>query len=355
MIFGSPACATGQLTISKTADVSTTTPGSTVHYTITVTNSGSVAYSGANFTDPLTGVIDDAAYNGDASATTGSVSFGSPNLAWTGNVAVGATATITYSVTVRSPDPGDHVLANTVTSTTTGSNCASGSTDTRCTWRVSVSDLTILKTADVNTTTPGSTVHYTILVTNAGQIAYTGATFTDPLGGVLDDATYNNNATVAGGGSAVYASPNLTWTGNLAIGASATITYSVTVNNPDTGSHLLANTVTSATAGSNCPSGSTDARCTVTVSVSGLTIVKSADVSTTTPGSTVHYTITVTNTGLTTFTGATFSDDLTGVLDDATYGGNATVTAGPGSVSYASPPYLTWTGSLSPAQVATIT
>ena len=125
------SCATGQLTISKTADVSTTTPGSTVHYTITVTNSGSVAYIGANFTDPLTGVIDDAAYNGDASATTGSVSFSSPNLAWTGNLAVGAIATITYSVTVRSPDPGDHVLSNTVTSTTAGSNCASGSTDTR--------------------------------------------------------------------------------------------------------------------------------------------------------------------------------------------------------------------------------
>ena len=347
--------AAGQLTITKIADVPTTTPGSTVHYTITVTNSGSVAYTGANFTDPLTGVIDDAVYNGDASATTGSVSFSNPNLAWTGDVAVGATATITYSVTVRSPDPGNHVLSNTVTSTTAGSNCPSGSTDGRCTATVSVSDLTILKTPDVSTTTPGSTVHYTILVTNAGQTAYTSATFTDPLGGVLDDATYNNNVTVSsGGGTAGYASPNLTWTGNLAIGASATITYSVTVTNPDTGNHLLSNTVTSATAGSNCPSGSTDARCTVTVSVSGLTIVKTADVSTTTPGSTVHYTITVTNTGLTTFTGATFSDDLTGLLDDATYGGNATVTAGLGSVSYASP-YLTWTGNLSPAQVATIT
>ena len=87
---------------------------------------------------------------------------------------------------------------------------------------------------------------------------------------------------------------------------------------------MLSNTVTSATPGSNCPSGSTDAGCTVTVSVSGLTIVKTADVSTTTPGSQVHYTITVTNTGATTITGATFADDLTGLLDDATYNGDAT-------------------------------
>ena len=58
-----------------------------------------------------------------------------------------------------------------------------------------------------------------------------------------------------------FASPNLTWTGNLAVGASATITFSVTVNNPDTGNKILASTVTSATAGSNCASGSTDSRC----------------------------------------------------------------------------------------------
>ena len=59
-----------------------------------------------------------------------------------------------------------------------------------------------------------------------------------------------------------YASPDLTWTGNLAPGDTATITYSVTVNNPDTGNHILASTVTSAAAGSNCPAGSTDPRCT---------------------------------------------------------------------------------------------
>ena len=52
----------------------------------------------------------------------------------------------------------------------------------------------------------------------------------------------------------------LSWTGDLAVGAAATITYSVTVHNPDTGNHILANTVTSATPGSNCPSGGTDPR-----------------------------------------------------------------------------------------------
>ena len=228
------SCGTGQLTISKTAHVSTATPGSTVNYTVTVTNSGSVPYSGANFTDPLSGVLDDAVYNGDASATAGSVSFSNPNLAWTGDLAAGATATIKYSVTVRSPDLGDHVLSNTVTSTAAGSNCPSGSTDTRCTVTVNVSALTIIKTdANVSTTAPGSTVNYTITVTNTGKTAYAGATFTDPLSDVLDDATYGSGSATSG--TLTFTSPTLTWTGDLAVGASATITYSVTVKNPDNG------------------------------------------------------------------------------------------------------------------------
>jgi hypothetical protein len=90
-----------------------------VGYTVTVTNSGLVAYSGATFGDPLTGVLDDAAYNGDAVATAGSVSYASPTLTWTGNLAAGAKATITFSVTVNNPGTGNKILTSTITSAAT--------------------------------------------------------------------------------------------------------------------------------------------------------------------------------------------------------------------------------------------
>ena len=343
------------LTIASTASTSSTTPGSVVSYTITVTNSGTVAYTGATFTDSLSGVLDDATYNGDATATAGSLTLSSPNLTWTGNLAAGASATITFSVTVNNPDTGNKVLASTITSATAGSNCASGSTDARCASSVTVlvPGLTTTVSAGTGSTTPGSVVHYTVTVTNSGQTAYTGASFTDPLSGVLDDASYDNDA-AATSGTVSYASPNLTWTGNLAVGASATITYSVTVNNPDTGDKILVNTITSATPGSNCPAGSTDARCTstVTVLVPGLEIAASAGSGTTAPGSVVHYTVTVTNSGQTPYTGATFTDPLSGVLDDATYDSDASATAG--TVSFTSP-NLTWTGNLAVGASATIT
>ena len=102
-----------------------------VGYTVTVTDSGQTAYTGATFTDCLSGAAGDAAYNGDATATAGSVSYAAPVLTWTGNLAVGATATITYSVTVNNPDTGDKILANTVTSAAAGQQLPAGRRPTR--------------------------------------------------------------------------------------------------------------------------------------------------------------------------------------------------------------------------------
>ena len=248
---------TPALTITKTASTTTATPGATVAYTVTITNTGQVPYTGASVTDPLGGVLDDAAYNGNASATTGSVSFTSPDLTWTGNLDPAAAATITYTITVHNPDTGNHILANTVTSAAAGNNCPAGGTDPRCASTVDVSVLTIMNTASTATTTPGSAVAYTITITNTGQTPYDGAAVTDPLAGVLDDAAYNSDAT-ATAGSVTFTSPDLTWTGDLAPGAAATITFTVTVNNPDTGDKSLTSTITSAAAGNNCPAGGTD-------------------------------------------------------------------------------------------------
>src|SRR6202021_2685124 len=101
------------LTIVKTANTSAAVPGQAVGYTVTITDSGQTSYTGAVVTDDLTGVLDDAVYNGDAAATAGSVSYAAPNLTWTGSLSPGGSATVTYSATVGSPDAGDHLLVNT--------------------------------------------------------------------------------------------------------------------------------------------------------------------------------------------------------------------------------------------------
>jgi large repetitive protein len=343
--------AVGPIVIATSASTGTATQGGRVGFTVTVTNTAATAYSGVTYSMPLGNMVDDAAYNGDAAATAGTVSVSGQTLTWTGNLAAGAAATVTFSLTVNNPYTGNGTLAATVTSSTVGTNCASGSTDTRCTISVAVAALTIAATSTVTSAAPGSVVPVTVTVTNTGVTTYTGATFTDPLTGMLDDAVYNGNA-AASTGTVSYTSPNLTWTGNLAAGATATITFSVTVNNPDTGNKILTGTITSGTTGSNCFSGSTDSRCTLTVNVQGLTIANTASTSTTTPGSVVSYTVTVTNSGQASYGAATITDPLAGVLTDATYNGDATATSG--SLSYTSP-NLTWTGSLAAGATATIT
>ena len=100
---------------------------------------------------------------------------------------------------------------------------------------------------------PGQVVGFTVTVTDTGQTSYTGAVVTTSFAEMFDDAGYDNNAS-ATAGAVSYASPDLTWTGDLAPGGTAAITYSVTVNNPDTGDKLLLTTLLFwAATGSNCP------------------------------------------------------------------------------------------------------
>ena len=61
------------LTITKTANSAAVAAGCTVSYTIVIDNTGQVPYTAATITDALAGVLDDAAYNDDAAATTGTV------------------------------------------------------------------------------------------------------------------------------------------------------------------------------------------------------------------------------------------------------------------------------------------
>jgi uncharacterized repeat protein (TIGR01451 family) len=340
------------LTITATANTTAAAPGTAIGYTVTVTDSGQTPYTGATFTDSLSGALDDASYDGDAQTTAGSVTYSSPNLTWTGNLAVGGTATITFSVTVNNPDTGDKVIVTAITSSTVGSTCPPGGQNPGCSVTVAglTPALTIAQTASPATATPGSVVQYTVTVTDSGQTPYTGAAFTDPLGGVLDDAVYSSATATAG--SVSFASPDLTWTGNLAPGAVATITISVTVNNPDTGDHILASTVTSATAGSNCAAGSTDPRCTVTVGVAQLTIVSSSNVSSATPGSVVRFTAVFTNAGQVAYNGITIASNLVAVVGNATPDGDRTATSGTLAQTATG---LSWTGSIPVGGSVTVT
>ncbi|WP_338703296.1 LPXTG cell wall anchor domain-containing protein [Streptomyces sp. Q6] len=347
--------AVADLDIRKTSSArGTVKPGTKVTYTITLTNSGKGPYAGATFSDDLTDVVDDATYNNDAKATSGTVADTGRQVSWTGDVPAGDTVTLSYSVTVFT-DPselGDGRLGNAVVSTSPGAECPQGSTDPECATTNDVPTLTLSKSADPAAPLPGDTVTYTVTVTNdSDTAAYDDAAFTDDLTKVIDDATYNDDAQ-ATGGRATYADKKLKWTGDIPAAGSVTVTYSVTINDPLTGDQKMTNTVTGDVPGTNCPAEARNPRCTTTTPIPSLTIRKTAAPQNPRPGDTITYTVTVTNDSDAPYPGATLTDDLADVLDDATYNDDARATTG--TVTYTEPT-LSWTGDLAPGTTATLT
>ena len=337
--------------VLKTADVSEVIPGDTVTYTVEVTNTGEADYtalSPASFEDDLAEVLDDATFNDDASD---GASFDDTTgvLTWSGAVAVGTTVTVTYSVTVNDPSTGDQVLTNVVVTPSSG-NCPEGSTDAACTTASNSGTYTVEKSASAVSALPGDDVTYSLVVTNTGDVDYTGAdqaTFRDSLSDVLDDATYSGSTSP--GVTFDAGTETLTWSGDLAVGESVTVTYTVTVDSPPTGNSILTNTVVPTTPGGLCEVA---ADCTTTTALQSFTVAKTSTASVANPGDTVTYTVSVTNTGEVAYTDsdrASFTDDLSAVLDDASYNGDASAGA---SVDDSE---LSWSGALAVDETITVT
>ncbi|MFJ8433914.1 hypothetical protein ACIQ9P_21700 [Kitasatospora sp. NPDC094019] len=109
------------LLLTKRATPTDAKPGDRVTYTVTATNRATGTYVGAVVTDDLSGVLGGAVYGLDAHADTGRTAYAAPHLTWTLDLRPGATATLTYSVTVK-PGAGGGTLVNRLSAD--GSNCS---------------------------------------------------------------------------------------------------------------------------------------------------------------------------------------------------------------------------------------
>jgi uncharacterized repeat protein (TIGR01451 family) len=260
------------LAISKTADATAVTAGDVVTYTITLSNTGETDYEPAAFSDSLTQVLDDARYNGDALASSGTLAYSSGTLSWAGGIDVGDTVTVSYSVTALFPAPGDRVLTNSVTSSSQGASCAvAGGTGCSTTVTVRVPALSVSKTADSAVVVAGGVLRYTIQATNTGEADYAQAALTDDLSGVLVNAAYNGDVTSSLGEVSLSGSV-IEWSGPLLRGATVVITYSVTADLDASDTATLVNSVSSPSVGSTCLAGATTTPCAVAVPVAARTI-----------------------------------------------------------------------------------
>ena len=216
-------------------------------------------------------MLDDAAYNNDAAAvitgtgtSAGTVSYAGSAVSWTGDLAVAASVTITYSVTIDNPDTGDLGLANTVTSADPGQQlpgrrhrpAVHGHRDRG---QRGDADDHRGRRGRLGGGRRGGDLHGHHRQLRAERL-YRRQRHRAAVRGA-GNAAYNNDAaavitgTGTSAGTVTYDGSTLGWAGDVPAAGSVTLTYSVTVNNPDTGSQILASTVTSASTGSNCRPG----------------------------------------------------------------------------------------------------
>jgi uncharacterized repeat protein (TIGR01451 family)/fimbrial isopeptide formation D2 family protein len=255
--------------VSKSLDgaegsLSQARPGDSVTYRIVAANRGPAAFGGANpavVADSLAAVLDDALPFDLSTASDGGgggeFSYDRPVLSWAGPLAPGAEVVLTYRITLTGggdgvlnnlawvpPDPDAIISPPTPTCpmVTGGLGLKYPGSGPECGSVVTYfARARVAKSvAAPNPVGTGSVLNYSIRVTNVGRVPFTAdlpAQVIDDMSGLAKNASYLDNAR-ASSGTLSYSEGRLVWTGPLAVGASAAITYSARV----TGSGQLRNT-----------------------------------------------------------------------------------------------------------------
>jgi len=225
-------------TATKTVS-GTFTVGGTVTYTVTLTNNGTgnqADNAGHEFTDALpTGLT-----LVSATATSGTPTTAGNTVNWDGSLApLGGSVTITITATINSGTQGT-TISNQGTfnydADVNGTNESSVLTDdptvagasNPTSFTVGAAHLTATKSVAGTSFTPGSTVTYTVVISNSGGSASLdnpGHEFTDSLPASLTLQTATaTTGTVSTTGNTV------NWDGSIAAGGSVTITITAKIN-----------------------------------------------------------------------------------------------------------------------------
>ena len=286
------------LAIAKTGPM-TATAGTDITYTVIVTNNGPSASSGGMVTDTLPAGTTFAGASSGCTQT-------APNVVMctVGALAPGASATFgigahiapatqgaivnTAIIVASVPAEDANALNNTATATTTVERRA---------------DLGITKTGPA-TATAGTDITYTVTVTNNGPSTSSGGTVTDALPA---------GTTFAGASSGCsQTAPNVATCTFAAVAPGASLTFSIGAHiDPATQGEIINTAVVTAAQPLEDTNPANNAAMvpTTVLRLADLAITK-AGPATATSGTTITYTVTVTNNGPSTSTGGTVTDTL---------------------------------------------
>jgi uncharacterized repeat protein (TIGR01451 family) len=312
--------AQADLSITKTDGATTEIPGTSITYTITVNNSGPSDANGVSVADTFPGTLTGVTFTSLASGGATGNTDGAGNISDTLNMPANSSVTYTVNATIQSSATGD--LTNTATVTApmgvTDPNTENNSaTDTDT--LVPTADLSITKDDGVSSEVPGTSVTYTITVTNSGPSDAPNTTVADTFPGILDGVTFTS---VAAGGATgnTDGSGNISDTLNMPAGSSVTYTVSATIQASATGNLTNTATVTEGAGVTDPNQANNSSTDTDTLTPEAdLSITKTDGSATEVPGTPVTYTIVVTNNGPSDAPGVSVTDTFPGILTGVSY------------------------------------
>lgn len=323
--------------------------GSTITYTLTVTNTGAAAIDNEPLVDTLPANVTFTRVTGSTPQPVQNLdTSGRATLTWSVSLAAGQSAAFTYTVSVEQTASSADLLVNVARFL---------GLEDQTTHQVGVPVPTLDKSSpNEGATVPlGSTIHYKVVVGNTGNYPITGRPLVDTL---PDGVTYVSGSATSSvtGGASVSTAPTagtsggnstLTWIATLPPGATATVEFDVTVDADNLRGAQLRNTA------------AFESLTDVTVhyvGIPGPTLDKFSNPVTTDaapalvqPGTRIDYSVTVGNNGNLPITDAAVVDTLPG-----------SVTVVPGTISdggtlSADGKTITWTVTLTPGATKTLT
>ncbi|WP_113638096.1 gliding motility-associated C-terminal domain-containing protein [Nubsella zeaxanthinifaciens] len=288
------------LAVTKSVNNVTPLVGSNITFTVTVNNKGVVDATGVRVDDLLpTGYT-------FVSSTVSAGSYNAATGVWSvGNLANGATATLTVTATIKAS--GNYTNTAVASGDQTDPDLTNNTATATPTPGALQTDLSVQKTVDNAAPFFGYNVVFTVTAKNSGPQNATGVAVTDllPSGYTFVSATSSTGTYVPGTG---------VWSiGNLANGASATLTVTATVKSAGP----YANTATITGLELDPVPGNNTATATPIPNAAtvDLNIVKTATATGTYVGQEFEYTLRVTNVGANLANGVAVSDILAGQLE----------------------------------------
>jgi uncharacterized repeat protein (TIGR01451 family) len=291
------------------------TAGTNLDYTIVVTNKGPNA-ADVTLADTLPSgtTFNSLAVGGGFTCTTPPGGAAGTVSCSKASVAAGGSATFTLSVHVSSAQPDGSALSNTATVGTSATD-SNGNNDssTATTTVFTDADLGITKSASPDTVTPGGTITYTIDVSNSGPSDAVNVKWTDtlPADVTFVSESQDSGPTFTCTDPAIGSGGKVSCTiASLASGSTASFTVTVLVSATPSGAIENTASVSSSTPDYSEASNNSSTVITSVQTASDLAITKTDSPDPVQAGSTITYTITVTNNGPEDVGNVVVSDDV---------------------------------------------